>query len=70
LIVHPAVEFCGFGAELAARLQEQFFGQLLAPVGRLGARYTPIGFNQGLDAMHFPNAAGITARARALVGAR
>jgi 2-oxoisovalerate dehydrogenase E1 component len=68
LIVHPAVEFCGFGAELAARLQEQFFGHLLAPVGRLGARYTPIGFNQGLDAMHFPNAAGITARARSLVG--
>jgi 2-oxoisovalerate dehydrogenase E1 component len=68
LIVHPAVEFCGFGAELAARLQEQIFGHLLAPVGRLGARYTPIGFNQGLDAMHFPNAAGITARARSLVG--
>ncbi|MFM7273209.1 MAG: transketolase C-terminal domain-containing protein, partial [Gammaproteobacteria bacterium] len=69
LIVHPAVEFCGFGAELAARLQERFFGQLLAPVGRLGARYTPIGFNQGLDAMHFPSAAGIAAKARALLGA-
>ena len=68
LIVHPAVEFCGFGAELAARLQEQFFGKLKAPVGRMGARYTPIPFSQSLEALHFPNAAGITTKAKALAG--
>lgn len=69
LIVHPAVEFCGFGAELAARLQETFFGKLKAPVGRLGARHTPIAFNQSLEALHFPTAAGIAAKAAALIGA-
>lgn len=67
LIVHPAVEFCGFGAELAAWLQEDFFGRLKAPVGRLGARHTPIPFNQSLEALHFPNAAGVAAKAIALV---
>jgi pyruvate/2-oxoglutarate/acetoin dehydrogenase E1 component/TPP-dependent pyruvate/acetoin dehydrogenase alpha subunit len=70
LIVHPAVEFCGFGAELAARLQEEFFGKLKAPVGRLGARHTPIPFNQTLEAMHFPTAAGIAAKAKLLAGPR
>ncbi|RME63082.1 MAG: dehydrogenase [Alphaproteobacteria bacterium] len=67
LIVHPAVEFCGFGAELAARLQERLFGELKAPVARLGARYTPIPFSQPLEALHFPNAAGIVDKARHLL---
>ncbi|QMW23086.1 alpha-ketoacid dehydrogenase subunit alpha/beta [Sandaracinobacteroides saxicola] len=67
LIVHAAVEFCGFGAELAARLQESLWGQLKAPVARLGARYTPIPFAQNLESMHFPDAAGIVRKARALL---
>ena len=66
LIVHAAVEFCGFGAELAARLQERLWGRLKAPVGRVGARYTPVPFAQALEAMHFPDAASIAARALAL----
>jgi 2-oxoisovalerate dehydrogenase E1 component len=70
LIVHAAVEFCGFGAELAARLQERLWGRLKAPVGRVGARYTPVPFAQGLEAMHFPDAAAIVAKARALMAAR
>lgn len=67
LIVHAAVEFCGFGAELAARLQEALWGRLKAPVARLGGRYTPIAFAQALEAMHFPDARRIGDRARALV---
>lgn len=70
LIVHPAVEFCGFGAELAARLQERFWGELKAPVARLGAAYTPIPFAQNLESLHFPNAEGVKAKARALMGMR
>lgn len=69
LIMHPAVEFCGFGAELAARLQEQFFGQLRAPVGRVGARYTPIPFSQSLEAFHFPTADGVATKVRQLMKA-
>lgn len=70
LIVHSAVEFGGFGAELAARIQETAWGRLKAPVGRLGARYTPVPFAQNLEAMHFPNAEGIVAKATAMMGER
>ncbi len=70
LIVHSVVEFGGFGAELAARIQEAAWGRLKAPVGRLGARYTPVPFAQNLEAMHFPNADGIVAKATALARAR
>lgn len=56
VIVHPAVEFCGFGAELSSKIHEELFSELKAPVARVGARYTPIPFNQGLEALHFPNA--------------
>jgi 2-oxoisovalerate dehydrogenase E1 component len=67
LIVHPAVEFGGFGAELAARLQQDLFGQLKAPVGRYGAPYTSIPFAQNLEAAYFPAAAGVVARAQTLL---
>lgn len=72
LIGHPAVEFCGFGAELAARLQERFRGEPKAPVAlaRLGAACTPIPFAQNLESLHFPNAEGVKAKARALMGMR
>ena len=68
LIVHPAVEFGGFGAELAARLQHDLFGRLKAPIGRYGAPYTSIPFAQNLEAAYFPDAAGVLERARALLG--
>ena len=62
LIVHAAVEFGGFGAELAARIQERAWGRLKAPVGRIGARYTPIPFSQSLESLHFPAANTIAAK--------
>jgi 2-oxoisovalerate dehydrogenase E1 component len=69
VIVHPAVEFCGFGAELSSKIHENLFRELKAPVARVGARYTPIPFSQALEAMHFPNAAGVKAAAlKALKG--
>lgn len=66
LIVHPAVEFGGFGAELAAKLQQDLWGRLKAPIARYGAAYTPIPFAQNLEAIHFPDAAGVRRRAEAL----
>jgi pyruvate/2-oxoglutarate/acetoin dehydrogenase E1 component/TPP-dependent pyruvate/acetoin dehydrogenase alpha subunit len=70
LITHAAVEFAGFGAEIAARIQEAAWGSLKAPVARVGARYTPIPFAQNLEAMHFPNAAGIAEKAKSLMVSR
>jgi pyruvate/2-oxoglutarate/acetoin dehydrogenase E1 component len=69
LVVHAAVEFGGFGAELAARLQDALWGRLKAPVARVGARYTPIPFAQNLEAMHFPDAQRIADKARAMLAA-
>ncbi|MBO0729685.1 MAG: alpha-ketoacid dehydrogenase subunit beta, partial [Acidimicrobiaceae bacterium] len=42
VVVHYATRFAGPGAEIAATITEQLFGQLAAPVGRVGAAYTPI----------------------------
>lgn len=70
VIIHAAVEFCGYGAELAARLQQQLFGQLLAPIARVGGRYTPVPFASELEALHFPDADRIVATAAPLVAGR
>ncbi len=70
LIVHAAVEFGGFGAELSALLNERLHGHLRAPVGRVGARYTPVPFSQGLEPLHFPSASRIEAAARKLMEVR
>jgi pyruvate/2-oxoglutarate/acetoin dehydrogenase E1 component/TPP-dependent pyruvate/acetoin dehydrogenase alpha subunit len=54
VVVHSAVEFGGFGAELAAMIHRRLHGKLKAPVGRVGARYTPVPFTQSLENLHFP----------------
>lgn len=42
VIVHNATTFAGPGAEIAAQLNEKMFGELLEPVKRVGAQFTPI----------------------------
>ncbi len=64
VVVHPATEFCGFGAELAAKLHETLHGQLLAPVRRLGAAYTPPPFTLALESLHFPTTDAVVALAQ------
>lgn len=64
VIVHEAVRRHGVGAEIAARLQEEFFGLLAAPVQRLGARYCPVPFSKPLEAAHIPQQADIEAAVR------
>jgi len=67
LVVHAAVEFCGFGAELAAMLHQKLPAQLKCPVARVGAAYTPVPFAQSLESEHFPNAGRIVSAARTLL---
>lgn len=66
LIVHSAIEFGGYGAEIATLIHQGLHGTLKAPVGRVGARYTPVPFSQALENLHFPTAARIVDAARAL----
>lgn len=59
VIVHAATEFCGFGAELAARLHQELHGSLRSPVRRLGAAYAPPPFALSLEPRYFPSAEAI-----------
>jgi len=69
LIVHSAIGFAGFGAELATLIHQHLHGLLKAPVGRVGSKYTPVPFSQALEPLHFPTEERITTALRQLVGA-
>lgn len=67
LVLHEAPRFCGFGAELAATLQERLFGKLRAPVMRLGARHAPIPFSPPLEKAVLPQQTQVLAALRKLI---
>jgi acetoin:2,6-dichlorophenolindophenol oxidoreductase subunit beta len=66
VITHYAVEFAGPGAEIAARISADLFGQLQAPVRRLGARFRPIPAG-ALEARMYPTADSIAAAVKETV---
>ena len=68
MVVHEAVRFGGMGGEIAAQIQEQAFDWLDAPVGRVGAPFSPVPFSPALEASYVPNAEKIVAEARKLLG--
>jgi acetoin:2,6-dichlorophenolindophenol oxidoreductase subunit beta len=55
LVVHAATQFAGPGAEIAAMVQKELWGELAGPVERLGAAYAPIPFAAELEQALFPN---------------
>jgi acetoin:2,6-dichlorophenolindophenol oxidoreductase subunit beta len=65
IIAHEAVRFGGFGAEVAAQIQEAAFDYLDAPVGRVAAPFSPVPFTPALERHYVPDAAAITAGIRA-----
>lgn len=67
VIAHYAMEFVGPGAELAARINTELFGQLKAPVTRVGSRYRPIPAGRNLEKEVYPSPDRIAAAARAAV---
>jgi pyruvate/2-oxoglutarate/acetoin dehydrogenase E1 component len=66
LIVHEAVRDFGAGAEIAARVADELFDELLAPVRRLGTPSVPMPFSPSLERALLPDAAAIAAAAEAL----
>lgn len=56
LVVHEAVRFGGLGAEIAAQVQEAAFDHLDAPVGRIGAPFSPVPFSPVLEKDYVPDA--------------
>ncbi|WP_298692849.1 alpha-ketoacid dehydrogenase subunit beta [uncultured Sphingomonas sp.] len=68
VIAHEAVRQFGVGAEIAATLQEDLWGELKAPVKRLGAPYTSVPFSQGLEPLFIVSVQQIVEAARATIG--
>ena len=67
VIAHEAVASGGFGAELAARLQEAAFDSLEAPIQRVGAPFTPVPVSPPLEDAYRPGAERIHAAALAAI---
>lgn len=55
LVVHEDKVFSGFGGEVAATITEKAFEYLDGPVHRLGATFTPVGFNRILEKAILPD---------------
>ncbi len=68
VVAHHATRFAGFGAEVASAINEELFGELEAPVGRIGARFAPIGSAGTLEAAVMPSAADIENAVRDVAG--
>jgi pyruvate/2-oxoglutarate/acetoin dehydrogenase E1 component len=66
LIVHEAVQDFGGGAEIAARVADQLFDELLTPVRRLGAPSVPMPFSPELERALMPTSKRIAETADAL----
>jgi pyruvate/2-oxoglutarate/acetoin dehydrogenase E1 component len=64
VVVHEAVKKHGVGAEISARIHEEFFGKLAAPVGRVGARFAPVPFAKPLETAFVPQQLDIAAAIR------
>jgi pyruvate/2-oxoglutarate/acetoin dehydrogenase E1 component len=68
VVAHHATRFAGFGAEVAGVIHEQLFGELAAPVQRVGALFAPIGSAPTLEAAVMPSASSIADAVRRVAG--
>lgn len=67
LVAHEAVRFGGFGAEVAATIQEHAFAWLDAPVARVGALAVPIPFSPALEKTVIPQVADVVAAVKSML---
>ncbi len=66
IIAHEDQLTCGFGAELAARIADQLFEHLDAPVRRVAALDTPVAYYPTLEEVILPQAADVLKAIQAL----
>lgn len=67
VVVHQAVQRGGFGAEIAAVVQEELFGVLSAPVLRVAGKNTPVPYATELETFHIPSVGEIVDAIRAVM---
>ncbi|HKO74821.1 MAG TPA: alpha-ketoacid dehydrogenase subunit beta [Gaiellaceae bacterium] len=68
VVAHEAVTRMGWGAEVAAVVQEKAFDYLDAPIARVGAKFTPIPFAPVMEEWVVPHAEDVLAAIRKTVG--
>ncbi len=68
VVAHEAVKHGGFGAEIAAQVQEAAFDELDAPIARVGAPFAPVPFSPPLEDSYLPGRAHIAAAVRSQLG--
>ena len=68
VVAHEAVQHGGFGAEIAAEVQEACFYDLDAPIVRVGAPFTPVPLSPPLEDAYVPGAAEILDAVRRVLG--
>jgi acetoin:2,6-dichlorophenolindophenol oxidoreductase subunit beta len=68
VVAHEAVTRMGWGAEVAAVVQEKAFDYLDAPVARVGATFTPIPFAPVMEEWVIPHAKDVLAAIKKTVG--
>jgi acetoin:2,6-dichlorophenolindophenol oxidoreductase subunit beta len=64
---HEAVTRGGFGAELAAVVQERAFDYLDAPIERVGAKFAPLAFAPAMEQWVVPHASDVLAAVKRTV---
>jgi 2-oxoisovalerate dehydrogenase E1 component len=67
LVVHEDKVFGGFGAEIVALIAQKAITYLDAPILRVGATFTPVGFNRILERAILPNTEKIMKAAKELL---
>lgn len=67
IIVHEATGAYGWGAEVLARIQEEAFDELDAPIIRVTAENTPVPYNMKLEKEMLPQASDIVNAARRII---
>jgi pyruvate/2-oxoglutarate/acetoin dehydrogenase E1 component len=68
VVAHEAVTRMGWGAEVAAVVQEKAFDYLDAPIARVGAKFTPIPFAPVMEEWVVPHAEDVLAAIKKTVG--
>jgi pyruvate/2-oxoglutarate/acetoin dehydrogenase E1 component len=68
VVAHEAVTRMGWGAEVAAIVQEKAFDYLDAPIARVGAKFTPIPFAPVMEEWVVPHAKDVLAAIKTTVG--
>jgi acetoin:2,6-dichlorophenolindophenol oxidoreductase subunit beta len=67
VVAHEAVAHGGFGAEITALVQEAAFDELDAPIGRVGAPFTPVPFSPPLEDAYLPGRDDVATAVRAVL---